>query len=332
MSDFLSVVEDFPLQIRTAFQISSEVEIPVSTSDINSIAVLGMGGSGISGDVLGSMLAETHLVVSTVKGYDLPGWVSDRTLVFAASYSGDTEETLAVYEQAAKRGAQIIAITSGGDLAGRCDGLRIPVGLQPRAALGYLAIPLLVICSRMGLIKSFDEDIDETIELMKSRSTQLNRHITDNPAMRLAESLKGRIPIIYGSEGFAAVAAYRWKCQLNECSKVPAYNNSFPELNHNEIVGWSQLVKLTSEAMALVVLRHEGENARIRKRIDVTMPMIEEHFSGVHVLQAQGRSTLARLFDLIYQGDFVATYLALAQGIDPAPVEAIATLKRKMSQ
>ncbi|MEO7804527.1 MAG: bifunctional phosphoglucose/phosphomannose isomerase [Actinomycetota bacterium] len=331
-TDFLGVVEDFPLQLRAAFEIASEVDVSASTTDVSSIAVLGMGGSGISGDVLASMLSGSQLFVATIKGYDLPGWVSDKTLVFATSYSGDTEETLAVYDQAKQRGSQIISITTGGTLGDQQGGVRIPGGLQPRAALGYLAIPLLVICSRMGLAKSFDEDIEETIELMQQRSTELNRDVARNPAMLLAEALKGTVPIIYGSEGLSALAAYRWKCQLNECAKVPAYNNSFPELNHNEIVGWAELAKLTAEAMSLVVLRHEGEHARIQKRIDVTVPLIEDHFKSVHALHAEGRSALARLFDLIYQGDFVATYLALSQGVDPAPVEAIVTLKRRMSE
>lgn len=331
-SDFLGVVEDFPVQLRAAFEIAQGVEAIPSIADVRSIAVLGMGGSGISGDVLSTLLADTQLFVATIKGYELPGWVGDQTLVFAASYSGDTEETLSVCDQAKERGAHIVSITTGGMLGDRFGGVRIPPGLQPRAALGYLAVPLLVICSRMGLTKSFDQDIDETIDLMQRRSKEYGRNVADNPAMQLAAALQGRVPIIYGSEGIAAVAAYRWKCQLNECSKVPAFHNSFAELNHNEIVGWAELAEMTAESMALVVLRSGAEHPRIQKRIEVTLPMIQSHFSSVHSLAGEGSSALARMFDLIYQGDFVATYLALLQGVDPAPVEVIATLKRKMSE
>ena len=338
--DFLGVVQRFPQQVREAQAISQAVEGLPSTDGITSIAVLGMGGSGISGDVAGAVLERSPLPLSTLKGYELPHWVGRNTLVFAMSYSGDTEETLSTFREAVdSRGARPVVVSTGGELMeiarqGDMTVVEIPSGLQPRAALGYLAIPILVICERLGLGPAVGADIDEAIGMLEKRAEEYGATTVTpmNPAKRLARHLFGRIPIVYGGEGLSSVAAYRWKCQFNECSKVPSWSNSFPELNHNEVVGWAELGDVTKRSAALIVLRHHGEHPRVAKRIDVTLPLISGSVGIVEQFWAEGSSTLARLFDLIYLGDFVATYLALLQGVDPTPVEAIKTLKSRLAE
>lgn len=337
---FLESVEKFPEQLKDAYQRALQVEGLPAGANINSIAVLGMGGSGISGDASRVVLGNDFpKFVQTLKGYDLPAWVGEGTLVFAMSYSGETEETLNTFDEAQRRGAFIVTVTTGGSLASLSNAAGYPVveiapGLLPRAAFGYLTIPILAVIDRMDVGPKFGDDIAEAIGLMERRSAQFSRDVPAemNRAKDLALRLLGRIPIVYGSEGLAEVAAYRWKCQFNECSKTPAWWHSFPELNHNEVVGWNQLESLTRESVAIIVLRHEGEHERIKKRIDLTLPLIQRNVAFVRQVRSEGSSRLARLFDLTYFGDFVGTYLALAQGVDPAPVAIIQELKKRLAE
>ncbi|MGH7425737.1 MAG: SIS domain-containing protein, partial [Candidatus Methylomirabilales bacterium] len=182
-----------------------------------------------------------------------------------------------------------------------------------------------------GLAPGLEDEISETVELMDERAEQFGRHTPTekNPAKSLALRLVGKLPLVYGSEGLAEVAAYRWKCQFNETSKVGSYWNVFSELDHNEVVGWGRLPEITRN-FALLVLRHAGEHPRIGRRIEVTLPLIGDALAWVDQFEAKGTSPLARLCDLFYLGDFASTYLALAQGIDPAPVEVITKLKQSL--
>jgi glucose/mannose-6-phosphate isomerase len=340
-TDFLGAVERFPLQVQDAYERAQAVDNLPSGSSINSIAILGMGGSGISGDACRAILGpEFPLPVTTVKGYDLPGWVGADTLVFAVSYSGNTEETLRTFEEAgAKRGSQIVIVTTGGDLAkwGREFDLpivEIPTGFPPRAAFGYLTIPIPVVLEKIGVGPSITSDVQEAVRQLDLRSQQWAHDAPtgSNPAKQLARRLFGKIPIIYGSEGLTEVAAYRWKCQLNECSKVPSWSHTFPELNHNEVVGWAELAELTSASFALIALRQPGDHERIAKRIDITLPSIQDNVAFVEKVHAGGESKLARLLDLTYLGDFVSTYLAIAQGVDPSTHDVITLLKEKLKE
>lgn len=337
-SDYLGVVENFPDQLRDALHRAQQAQDLPSGEGIDSIAILGMGGSGISGDVARVILGpRVPLFIETIKGYEIPTWVGRNTLVLAMSYSGNTEETLEAYEGAHEKGARMVVVSTGGSLVklAREHGdavVEIPSGLQPRAALGYLSIPILVVCEHIGVGPKMGAEIAETIDLMERRSGEWQRKIPldSNPPKQLAKRLFDKIPLIYGSDGISGVAAYRWKCQFNECSKLPAWSNAFSELNHNEIVGWNQMSGVTKQFFGLVVLRHEGDHPRNARRIEITVPLIERNVSFVEYVDAQGSSPLARFFDLCYFGDFVSTYLALAEGIDPAPVEVIESLKKQL--
>jgi glucose/mannose-6-phosphate isomerase len=334
---FLRSVEAFPAQIEQAWNVGKEASSLPDREGISSIAILGVGGSGISGNLLKAVLGPTFpLFVHTCKGYELPGWVSRNTLVLAVSYSGETEEILETVEKAQWRNAPIVTVSSGGTLNQLGERLGyptslLPVGLQPRAALGYLSMALLAVCQNMGWVDC-EADVVETVGLLGDRVSRYARQspTASNPAKQLAHRLAGTLPLIYGSEGLAEVAAYRWKCQLNECAKVAAYHHLFPELNHNEISAWTEN-GYGSCRPAVVVLRHPHEHARISKRISVTIPLIAEQGAVVEEVCAEGTSKLASLMDLICLGDFVATYLALLRGIDPGQVEMIDEVKRRMS-
>lgn len=340
-TDFLGAVERFPGQVRDAFERSQRVENLPAGASISSIAILGMGGSGISGDACRAVLGpEFPLPVATIKGYDLPGWVGPETLVFAMSYSGNTEETLRTFEEAGpRRGSPVVIVTTGGDLAkrGREIGVptvEIPAGFPPRAAFGFLTVPIPAVLERMGVGPPVADDIAEAVQLLNRRSGEWGRDTpaASNPAKALAQRLFGKVPIVYGSEGLTEVAAYRWKCQFNECSKVPSWSHTFPELNHNEVVGWQELSELTRAFAGLIVLRDNGDHERIARRIDITLPLIKDNVALVEQVRAEGSSRLARLLDLTYLGDFTSAYLALVQGVDPSTHDVITTLKEKLKE
>jgi glucose/mannose-6-phosphate isomerase len=344
-SDFLASVEQFPVQVEEAWKLgTAAADLPVGEG-VSAVAILGVGGSGISGDAVRGILgARSRLPVHTLRGSDLPAWVGRNTLVFAVSYSGNTEETLHLFDQARDRGARLVALTSGGMMEDRAASagaavVRLPGGLQPRAALGYLTVPILVVLERLGLGPQVSDELPEAIDLLQRRSAEYGRSSPsrDNAAKRLALSLAGRLPWVYGSEGLSEVAAYRWKCQMNECAKVPCSSGFFPELTHNEVVGWSGLRQLSRAHAALVVLRHDGESPAIARRIDATMRLVRDSFAFATEVRAEGprgtdgSSELIRFLDLTYLGDFTSTYLGITSGVDPAPVEPIERLKRELA-
>lgn len=338
-SGMLRTVEEFPQQCRDAVSLGEGVELSEDLKKVSSLAVLGMGGSGIGGDLLKTIVeSESKLSVSVVKGYDLPRHIDSDTLVFAVSYSGETEETLSVFAQAIDRRAKIIAITSGGNLQEQAvrDGfstIKVPTGYQPRAALGFLFLPMLVVLSRLGLISSQEAAVSEALGLLAALSSRFSskQPVSENSAKQLAGELLGKFPVIYGSDGLTAPAALRWKCQLDENSKVQAFWNVFPELNHNEIVGWELLKELTRN-FVLVFLRDKKEHPRIAKRMEITRELISGHVGAIHQVWCEGKSRLAKILSVLYQGDFVSVYLALLNGADPTPVERIGLLKKRLAE
>ena len=336
-SGMLLTLERFPQQLREAIKIGqAPVELPVPEG-LKAVVVLGMGGSGISGDVVASLVADSlSIPILSIKGYRLPRFVDKSTLVFAVSYSGNTEETLDCVEQALDRGAPVVAIASGGKLAEIAAerGLplfEVPAGFQPRAALGYLFVPVLSALERIGLVHGLVEDTGAACEMLEERVREYGvaAPLGDNPAKRLARDLMGFLPVVYGSEGPLAVAALRWKAQFNENSKVPAFYNWFPELNHNETVGWHHMKDICSRCH-LIVLRGRDEHPRVARRIEITLDLIKDDVAHVTQVLARGANNVERLLDLICFGDHTSVFLALALEQDPTPVGRIEELKRRL--
>ena len=335
----LGALERFPQQVREAIEIGrAPAELP-DAAGLRAVVVLGMGGSGISGDVVGSLVAESLVVpISTVKGYRLPGFVDENTLVFAVSYSGNTEETLGCVEEALGRGAPVVAVASGGrlsEIAGERDLplFQVPGGFQPRAALGYLFVPVLSALERIGLVHGLLDEVGAACEMLDERVQEYGvvTPIDDNPAKRHARDLVGFLPVVYGSEGPLAVVALRWKAQFNENSKVPAFYNWFPELNHNETVGWNHLEDIGSRCH-LIVLREQDEHPRVARRIEITLDLIKDNVGHITHVFARGSSRVERLLDLVCFGDHTSVFLALALGQDPTPVARIEEFKRRLAE
>jgi glucose/mannose-6-phosphate isomerase len=340
--DVLGAVERFAEQCREAwFTGKAATDLP-EADGIDGLLVLGMGGSGISGDVLRAVV-ETRLPipVTVVKSYGspLPEWVGRNTLVFAVSYSGSTEETVAALDEAIARGARIVTVSSGGPLAEAAARhgiahIAIPSGLQPRASLGYLSMPLLATLDTLGLIPEMKDDVDEAIGILADIAERCHRkrEASENPAKQLAMKIHGRVPVVYGGEGVGSVAAYRFKCDLNEYGKTPAFWNYLPELDHNEIVGWNQLAELTTGSFVLILLRDPGDHERVALRFDITQRLVRDNVAEIVELHAEGTSPLARILSLVLVTQLAAIYVGLAYGVDPGPVEVIQKLKAELAQ
>jgi glucose/mannose-6-phosphate isomerase len=335
--DALGAVERTPEQWLEAITRARSCEGLPTRHGINGIVYCGMGGSGIGGDVLAAIAAESGTVpVTVVKGYRLPSWTGPNTLVICASYSGDTEETLACFDEACDRKARTIVIATGGALAERARSLRVarlaPVeDLQPRQALASIALPALVIAEQLGLIADIAGDLTETEGVLASRVAAYGRDVAtgENDAKKLALQLETRVPHIWGQEGVLAVAAVRWRTQLNENAKVAAFSSMLPELDHNEVVGYERGSPGIGD-LAIVALRMPAENPRIGHRIDATLERVRDLVGCTLEARAIGESALARLMSAILLGDFVSVYLAVRRGVDPTPVTAIEELKRRL--
>ena len=303
------------------------------------IAVAGVGGSGLGGDVLRAMLAPVAAVpVVSVKDDRLPAFVGPQTLVCVCSYSGNTAETLALFDAARAAGASVVAITSGGALADRARAVQVPLipvpaGLLPRTALPYTLAPMLRVMSTAGLAGPGEEGVREAASLLEELAGRWGPAVpaAHNPAKQLALRIGGAMPVIYAASSLAAPAATRWKTQCNENAKRLAAWDVFPELAHNEIVGWTGDTAAVSGRF-VVVLRDQDDGPGAAQQVAATRELVFSRARGIEEVWTQGAGRLARLLSLIQLGDYVSVYLALLAGVDPAPVDVIAAVKARMQE
>jgi glucose/mannose-6-phosphate isomerase len=339
----LDALTAVPEQLTAAHEAASEfvdkITLP-APGDFDHVVVMGMGGSGIVGDIVQAVGTATLPVpVTVLKQYRTPAFVGPRTLAFPVSYSGDTEETIEMTRGALDAGAQVVAITSGGELAKLADergALHLPClphVPMPRLALCAMVAPVFVMLFRMGLLPEAHAGMVKAQQQLARRRRQCRPDVQPpaNPARELARRIGRTIPLVYGTGGLGAVAAMRWKQSINENAKAPAYWNMYPELDHNEICGWGQHGDITRQVFTLVSLRHGLEHPRLGVRMRFTEEMIEEAFVQRLEVEAEGEGRLAQLLDLAYLGDWVSTYLALDNDVDPGPIDAIAQLKSALS-
>jgi glucose/mannose-6-phosphate isomerase len=273
--------------------------------------------------------------VVVVKSYSLPHFVGEESLVFAISFSGNTEETIEAATEAAVQGARVVAVTGGGELEKLAVGWGAPVIPvpdnipKPRAGLGAMAIPPLVVLEEVGLFPGASQWIDYAVGQLQRRRDRLVRD--DNEAASIARRIGRTIPIIFGGNSLGAAAAMRWKNQVNENAKCPAFWASQPELSHNEVQGWGQHGDITRQTMSLVNLRHDHEHPQVSRRFDLVTEWLREVVAGVEDVWAEGEGELAQLLDLILIGDFVSLYMAAHEGIDPGPIPVLDDIKAALS-
>jgi glucose/mannose-6-phosphate isomerase len=299
---------------------------------IDHLVVLGMGGSGIAGDVLAAVAGPSSPVpISVVKDSVLPGFVGPRSLVVALSFSGETSETLAGAATALGRGASVVSLSAGGALAALVeDGGGVALGLDgaipmPRAALGALVAPVVAVAEDVGVLPGARALVTAAVEQLRRRAALLAR--PDNPAAALARTIDRTWPLVYGAGALGGVAAVRWKNQVNENAKAPAFSHTLPEVCHNELCGWGQHGDVTRQVLTLVELRHGFETPDVPLRFTLMDDQMLEVMSEICVVEAEGDGPLAQLFDLVLVGDVTSLHLANAAGVDPGPIPALVAMK-----
>jgi glucose/mannose-6-phosphate isomerase len=330
-------VAGLPEQVERAVADAKGAEGLPDRSLIENVVVLGMGGSGIAGDVLMATAAPFMPVpVVVVKGYTPPAFVDEHSLVFAVSFSGNTEETLEAASEAAIQGARMVVVTSGGELGKLAAGwgapvLPVPETIpQPRAGLGAMAIPPLVVLEEIGLFPGATQWISLAVDQLKRRRDALVKD--DNEAAALARRIGRTIPLMHSSGALGTAVAQRWKTQVNENANAPAFWAVHPELCHNEVQGWGQHGDVTRQVVTLVNLRHDAEHPQVMRRFELVADLLREVVAGIEEVRAEGEGDLAQLLDLVLFGDFVSLHLAYQEGIDPGPVPALSDLKRQLTE
>ena len=318
------IIKKYPEMCLEAIEITKNLTLPDYQFD--KIIVSGMGASAISGDLLKDLLRyEINLPIEVCRDYHIPAYADENTLVFCISYSGDTEETLSQFVDCIEKKCKIIGITSGGKLKEWCEKFNlsciiVPEGYQPRSALPYLFISILVCLQKMGLINK-EKEIDETIGIL--------RNIETRKIKRIAVSLKNCMPIIYASNDFASVAR-RVKTQFNENSKIPAKYDLFPELDHNEIVGYEKN-KLNKNSV-IILLRDKDEPIEIKTRIEITKKIMKNKVKKIIEFWSEGKSKLAKMMSLIFIGDYLSYELAILNKVDPFETKSLVFLKKRLKE
>ena len=323
-------------QLRRGFELGCGTAGLPSADGVRAIVICGMGGSGIVGDVLRSLYAARSSVpLEVVKGYVLPDAYRRDALVVAVSFSGNTEETLSAYSQAVAAGCRVVAVSVGGALAALAETDAVPhVAIpgdvsMPRVGLGYQTGAVVGVLAAMGLLPPVGDDLDRTVVRLEALAAEAapERPTAGNLAKQLAVWLADRVPLVWSTQGLAEAAGLRWKTQFNENAKAPAFHATLPELDHNDIEGWSTGA---GRPFGLVVLRHRHEHPRLDERIRVTYDVIAGAGLEHREVRVDGLSRLETLFALILWGDFTATYLGLLRGFDPSPIPALTNLKERL--
>lgn len=337
-SGMLEHIHRLPEQCLSAWRRTEKFELPRTYSQICQIVVLGMGGSAIGGDFVRTLaLLESKLPVWVCRDYQLPPLVDERTLIIASSYSGNTEETVTAFVQSLGGPGCKLVLTGGGKLRELAEANGVPVfhidyAAPPRAVFGYSFISLLGVLSKLGLLSDKSREVEEMAGVLRELSTEIDEKVplARNPAKQLARRLHEKLVVIYGA-GVLSEVARRWKTQLNENSKVWAFYELFPELNHNSVVGYNFPPEI-SEGTFVILLRSGGLYPRVIKRYQVTEEMLSKAGVEHQSIDARGKSALAQMMSLVLLGDYVSYYLSMLNEVDPSQVRAIDYIKARLAE
>jgi glucose/mannose-6-phosphate isomerase len=294
------------------------------------LVVCGMGGSAIGADLARAAIGDrARRPLVTSREYDPPSWVGEGTIVLCSSYSGNTEETLAAYAAAGDRGARRVALTTGGELAAaaRADGvpvIGVPSGMQPRAAVAYMAVGALEVAALAGVTESLRGEVEAASALLRDLTEEWGPDgDPESEPKTLARALQGQVPVVYGADLTAPVAT-RWRAQLNENAEMPAFDGVLPEMDHNEICGWGQ------PTFTAIFLEDDDQHPRVQQRIELTTELVAAAGSPIARVRSRGETRVGRMLSLVLLGDLVSLYAAVLNGVDPSPVARIEELKQRL--
>ncbi|GDX52085.1 bifunctional phosphoglucose/phosphomannose isomerase [Bacteroidota bacterium] len=322
------LIADFSQQLKEAIEIGRKAELTPQHYDIRNVVIAGLGGSGIGGTIVNELVfGKIKVPITVVKNYQLPEFVNEHTLVITCSYSGNTEETIHALEDGMNRMAKIVCITSGGSMerlakkAG-LDCILIPSGMPPRSCIGYSLIQLLYVLFHYRMIDlGFEEGVKAAIKLLDKNENRIQKE-----AKKIAKKLNKKFPIIYACAGFEGVAI-RFRQQLNENAKVLVSHNVIPEMNHNELVGWTEKGKY-----AVVILRNELDYERNQMRVVINKEVIGKYAKSIIEINSKGDSLIENTIYLIHLTDWVSVYLAELRKVDAVEVKVIDFLKGELGK
>lgn len=332
--NMIDLLHNFPNQCEEAYLLSKKIEPPPFNNTINNIAILGMGGSSIAGEMLKHLLGEELTVPVTVcRDYDIPNFINKNSLVLVVSYSGETEETISAFNQALEKKANIITFSSGGALKelsakNNIYYVEVPKGYMPRAALAYLFFPLLEVFIKLNLLSNKYKETEELFNLLKflHKSWKFDTPTEQNLAKKIALRFHNKIPVIYTNDGYLSSVALRWKNQINENSKAFAHINCFPELLHNEVAAYTKNLPVYENLSVIFLIDAEYKNV-IRQTI--ALKQVIQKYLPILEINPFGNTKLEKMFSLTYLGDFVSVYLAYLYQQDPTPIQLIERIKNK---
>ncbi|MDZ4822897.1 MAG: bifunctional phosphoglucose/phosphomannose isomerase [Flavobacteriales bacterium] len=323
------LVEEFPQHLREALQIGHKASFKKSDKKFQNVVISGLGGSGIGGKIVSQIVADDcKIPILCTNDYVLPEFVDKNTLVIISSYSGDTEETVTTMHEAMNRGAEIACVTSGGKIGKMAveKGLNtiiIPGGNPPRSMLGYSLTQLFYVLHYYELIgRAFESQINSAIALLEAE-----RENIISEAKVIAEKIASRIPILYSEAGYEGLAI-RWRQQINENSKMLCWHHVFPEMNHNELVGWTG----GDNRFAVIILRNADDHKRSQLRMDICKKLMSEKCDTVLEVWSKGNSKLERTLYLNHLGDHLSIVLAEMGNEDATAIPAIIFLKNELSK
>lgn len=325
-----------PEQLRDARARCAELAGLPPADGISSVLIVGMGGSGLAGDLAAAVAAPVSPVPVVVsKHYECPSFVGPDTLVLAMSFSGNTEETVSAVHGAVGAGARLVVVAAGGHLeriAHEWGAAFVPVDAtipMPRAAIAALGASALCVLEQLGLAPGVGQQMDLAEQQLRSRRAELDADLA--PVLDLARRIDRTIPLVYGGGALGEVAAWRWKGQFNENPKVPAFANRVPELTHNEVCGWAQHGDVTRQVLTLVLLRHDHEHPQVARRMELVAEISDEVVADVLSVRAKGEGELAQLLDLVLLGDLVTLQMAADAQVDPGPVPVLDDIKLRLA-
>ena len=323
------LIESFPNQIKRAIEIGEKIEVQTADTPILNVLISGLGGSGIGGTIFSNIMKSQLKVPLTVnKTYTAPAFVSENTLVVAVSYSGNTEETISVLKQAYQIGAKIVCLTSGGEFEKyanekKLDIVKVDGGMPPRAAFALSFVQLFYIFNRLGLIDdTFKSDLKSALELIALKQSEIKEK-----AKTVAHRLHGTIPIIYTANDYEGVAI-RFRQQINENSKMLCWHNVIPEMNHNELVGWTK----ENENLSVVFLKNNDDYDRNKTRMDFVRNIVSKYINVIEEIYSVGDSTIEKSIYLIHLCDWISYFLAIENNADPIEINIITSLKNKLAE
>lgn len=324
-----TLVENFSKQLTEAIGIGSNAKLTAATNKLNNVLVCGLGGSGIGGSILAELVVnEANIPINVSKGYFIPAYVNENTLVIISSYSGNTEETLHCMELALAKKAKVVGITSGGTVLetakkNNFDCIVVPGGMPPRACLGYSLTQLFFVLNHFGIISgNFKMQLEEAVKLIDTEEKNI---VTE--AKSVAQKLFGKFPVIYATTNNEGMAI-RFRQQLNENSKMLCWHQIIPEMNHNELVGWRD----KNDNLSVIIFRDKEEYERNNFRIKINVETISKYTANITEVYSKGKSPIEKAIYFIHLGDWISIFLAEMRGFDANEIAVINSLKSALSK